>query len=73
MTAYVLSCRVERVFEHFTQRHIRGSGKEAEFEPESQGWFISLDVNFLTLYIGQEKPSLEKGDRVKITIQKEST
>lgn len=37
------------------------------------GWFLWLEGSWESLYVGADKPEwLKEGDRVKITIQKES-
>ncbi len=64
--------RVVEVREYFTERHRAGFGKDATFVKVSLGWFIQIEGSHEALYLGREKPLIETGDRVSITIRKEA-
>lgn len=64
--------RVESVIEHFTDRYQSGSGPTYKAVKVSLGWFILLEGSHEALYLGREKPDFAAGDRVSITIRKET-
>ena len=57
--------RVKSLEERFDKRHVRGAGKEAEFEDRSTGWWLTLD-NGITFGLGRLKPDVVIGDGVRI-------
>lgn len=70
---YVINSKVLSVEESFTPAYVIGSGigKDAKFVNQSQGWFIFLEGSYEALYLGKEKPGIEPGDVVKITLEKQ--
>lgn len=50
--------------------HVSGTGADAIFRLESVGWFAQFEGSYESLFLGTEKPDLDKGDRVNITITK---
>jgi hypothetical protein len=67
---YILNTSIIDVKEQFKQSHIRGSGKDAEFEQVSLGWFILIDGVCTWLFLSHEEPEFKPGDEVRITIEK---
>jgi hypothetical protein len=60
---------VKEVLERFRSEHLRGSGKDAEFERVSIGWWILFKDDF-SVWVGETKPQFAKGDKVTISIEK---
>jgi hypothetical protein len=46
-----------------------GADGKTELLVEDAGWYLRFGN--ISFYIGDEKPAFEKGDRVRITIEKE--
>lgn len=67
---YVIYTKIVEVEEHFVPAYISGFGAEAVFENRSKGWFLYLEGSYEALHVGKEKPELQKGDRIKITLEK---
>lgn len=67
---YVLTTQVSRVFEHREKKHISGSGDNAMFETVSKGWYMAMEDSYEALYLGEEKPNWNPGDKVKITLER---
>lgn len=67
---FVINSKVADVKEEFQPCWISGFGKDAVFENRSRGWFIYLEGSYEALHVGKEKPELQKGDRIKITLEK---
>ena len=72
ITRYTINSRVVGLEEHFVPAYVIGSGvgKEAQFVSKSHGWFLFLEGSYEALHVGFEKPAFEKGDAVKITLEK---
>lgn len=68
---YVIPTKIVDVEEHFVPTYISGIGADALFENRSKGWFIYLEGSYEAIHVGKDKPELVKGDRVKITIERE--
>ena len=72
MSRYVFYSRVTRVFEHNpVVRAYSNSEGDTITETRSFGWFIHLEGSYEALHIGNVKPGLVVGDRVKVTVEKE--
>lgn len=67
---YVINSEVVNVEEHFVPCYISGIGEGAKFHETSQGWFAYFKGSHEALHLGMEKPTLAKGDKVKITVEK---
>lgn len=67
---HVIYTKVCEVEEEFQPCYISGIGKDAIFENRSKGWFVYLEGSYEALLVGKEKPDLQKGDRIKITLEK---
>jgi len=61
---------VLHVKEMFERKHVSGVGNEAIFADESIGWYIWLEGSYESICVGQQKPELQVGDRVNITIER---
>lgn len=64
---------VKDVAERFQRDHVRGAGQNAEFTERSLGWFVVLEGWPSALGLGTEKPELAKGDKIILTLEKETT
>lgn len=64
---YRFPATISDVFERKLQKHVSGFGPEAVFTTESRGWYIKINDQF-TIFMGTEKPLLEKGDKIDIAI-----
>lgn len=67
---WVINATVTNVEEHFVPVYLGGVGDNAKFEDRSRGWFVYLQGSHEALHVGMEKPNLEKGDKVRITLEK---
>lgn len=65
----VFSATITRVFENKVRKHVSGSGPEAVFATDSAGWYVRIS-NEISLFCGMEKPDLNEGDKVTITLQR---
>lgn len=61
---------VKSVEERVARKWIRGAGKDAEFEPKSEGFYANLAEWPGSAFLGTENPGLKAGDKVKITLEK---
>jgi len=62
--------RVTKIHELKSKRWIRGAGNSAEFREESMGWYLFLEGSWEGLHVGTERPNLQVGDKVMISIRK---
>lgn len=69
-TRWVINSKVTDIREESSREYVKGIGNEAIFKEVSKGWFLYLEGSHEALHVGMEKPELEKGDRVKITLEK---
>lgn len=69
---YVINTKVVNIEEEFVPTYLSGFGDTALFENRSKGWFVYLEGSYEAIHVGAEKPELTKGDRVRITIERES-
>lgn len=69
---YIINTKVANIEEEFVPTYISGIGKDALFENRSKGWFAYFEGSYEAIHVGAEKPELAKGDRVRITIERES-
>ena len=71
MTCYVIKTSVLKVEERdkvlFAEKTADGS---VITERQSSGWWLVLDGLGISIHVGFEKPGLEPGDQVEITIRK---
>lgn len=70
LTRYVINSKITSVEEEFQPCWLSGFGSGAIFENRSMGWFVYLEGSYEALHVGKEKPELQKGDRIKITLEK---
>lgn len=70
---YTISTEVTHIEEEFQPCYISGFGKDAIFESRSRGWFLYLKGSYEALFLGREEPTLKKGDKIKVTIEKEDS
>ena len=58
------------IIERFKHVHVTGTGKEAAFRQESQGWFFIIEPGFVMIFVGDEKPEgFKEGDKIKLTME----
>lgn len=68
----VLKSRVRGIYERMEQNYVTGVGKDTVFKETSKGWFVYLE-GLDPFFVGTTQPkSLNVGDKVTITIEKES-
>lgn len=66
---YVFNLAVQDVRENSRiKRGFKDEKGDAKFEMESLGWFIVLEGN-VSLRVGDTKPDIVKGQRVKLTVE----
>ncbi len=69
-TRYVIHSEVVNVEEQKVPCYVSGIGAGATFIEKSLGWFVYLKGSHEALGLGAERPTLAKGDKVKITVEK---
>lgn len=67
---YTIPTKVNSIEQHWKRLHVSGFGPDAIFKNTSLGWFVHFEGSWEALYLGQEKPDLQTGDEVIITIRK---
>jgi hypothetical protein len=68
---YVMRDVVIKVEERIARRWVRGTGKDAEFEDGSEGWYAVFRSCPASMHLGSDVPTLKAGDRVRLTLEKE--
>jgi hypothetical protein len=61
---------VAAVEERYNKVHVRGIGKETEFRDDSLGWFVKFAQHQIAIRVGDNKPDLGPGDRVRLTLER---
>ena len=72
-TKIVLTTKLVRLEEQKTRQYVSGFGDTAVFREISLGWYASFEGSHEALYVGNEKPAWDTGDKVKITFEKVTT
>lgn len=67
---YVVLATVKAVHEGTEVVGVGFTGGNVQFARKSCGWFVNFEHSHEALYLGEEKPLLEPGDRVKITFER---
>lgn len=65
----VFQTLITRVFELKVRKHVSGFGPDAIFRTDSAGWYARIGDE-ITLWCGKDKPELESGDEVTLTIER---
>lgn len=68
---YVFHTEVTQIEERFKPVWKGGVGVAAAFDQVSLGWFAYLKGSYEMLHVGDTKPELKVGDKIKVTIEKE--
>lgn len=59
-----------RAVEHrIARRWVRGTNKDAEFEEDSVGWYVTFHESPVAAFAGPEQPDIKIGDRVKLSME----
>jgi hypothetical protein len=69
-TNYVVMATVKAVHEGTEVVGVGFEGGHVQFARRSCGWYVNFEHSHEALYLGDEKPALEPGDRVKITFER---
>lgn len=69
-TKFVMLDTVRKVEERIVQRWVSGTGKEAKFAQDSEGWYAVLGAGPGSIYLGTTEPGLKAGDRVRLTLER---
>jgi hypothetical protein len=67
---YVVFATVKAVHEGTEVVGVGFQGGKASFARKSIGWFVNFEHSHEALFLGNEKPVLSAGDRVKITFER---
>jgi len=67
---YVVLATVKAVHEGTEVIGVGYSGGKVSFARKSSGWFVNFEHSHEALYLGEEKPELNPGDKVKITFER---
>jgi hypothetical protein len=80
MTKYVFYSKVKKIEEktravrsYKTGKKLADGKDEIRVEYEDLGWFILLEDSWESIHVGREKPDLEIGRKVKVTIEADET
>ena len=61
---------VTKVEERIARKWVRGTGKDAEFVPDSQGWYVTFrEWPGAAAFVGHEQPDIATGDKVKMSME----
>lgn len=66
---YAFYAQVETIQERFKHLYKSGFGETTQYEKASLGWFMSLKGSHEALRISTDKPPINAGDLVKVTIK----
>lgn len=69
--AYTIMTTCISLEERFGRHYVSGVGNDAIFEKVSLGWYAIFDGSRESLYFGTEKPWFDKGDKIKVTFQRQ--
>jgi len=61
---------VDYTEEKFLHNLLSGTGKKAQFEDFSLGWYIRFQGSNESFFISETKPNLHAGDRIRVTLEK---
>ena len=67
---FIMLDKVSRVEEKIARQWTSGSAEKAVFAEQSHGWYVLLDSLGVSIYLGSTRPKLEKGDTVRLTVEK---
>ena len=67
---YVVFATVKAVHEGTEVVGVGFDGGKVSFARRSIGWYVNFEHSHEALFLGHEKPSLEAGDRIKITFER---
>ncbi len=68
---YVMRDTIIKVEERVAKKWVRGSGNDAVFEDNSEGWYAVFRSCPASMHLGTDEPELKAGDRVRLTLEKE--
>lgn len=66
---YVYFRTIRSVEERVAKRWISGVGENAKFENSSRGWYALFVEEPSALFLGNEKPAMMAGDKMRITAE----
>jgi hypothetical protein len=68
----VATCVEERFARHYRMETVASAKTESqmEFELVSTGWWLAIARLGLALWVSNEKPAIQTGDTIRITISK---
>ncbi len=69
-TRFVMVDRVKKIDHKQAKRWLRGTGKDAEFEEGSAGYWAVFESCPASIYLGSTEPKLAAGDAVRLTLEK---
>lgn len=61
---------VSSVEERTYRVHLSGYGDTATFEERTRGWWVVFLENHLAVHVGPERPALEVGDQLRLTLER---
>jgi hypothetical protein len=62
--------RIRKIENKITSQWLSGVGKDAKFAVNSIGWYAIFESCPASIYLGEEKPALKMGDKVRLTVEK---
>lgn len=60
---------VKSVEHRVAKRWVRGTGKDAEFEDNSIGWYMVFQEWPVAMFVGEDQPTAKINDRIKMTME----
>lgn len=69
-TKFIMLDTVKKVEERIARQWLSGTGNDAKFKDNSEGWYASFASCPAGIYLGTVEPSLKAGDKVRLTLEK---
>lgn len=69
-TKFVYHRTIKRLEHRIVKRWIGGTGPEARFQEDSQGWYALFKEDPVALYLGMTETGLAEGDKMRLTAEK---
>jgi hypothetical protein len=67
---YTMTDTIKKIEHKAAKRWLRGTGPEAKFVDDSQGYWAVFTSCPASIFLGAEAPGLKAGDQVRLTLEK---
>jgi len=72
ISGHRMSLTVQEVSQRKIKEWVSGTGNDAVFRDKTIGWYVSFNEAPFSIYVGMAEPEYTKGDKVWLTITKQS-